>query len=252
MKTCYWLAYRAYMLLPIAVGAQTSEPHYEIPPAMPPSSCGLALAELSSTTGPSAYQRLAYQLKALQSAQNSVSALKAGITGLTKKESPALGMSALFTGTKQAHDALLCSASIIAKYTPVDETDSNTRTLLIVAYNQEAAAIADLEAHSKEQFLRSEADRTQAAQVKDAERMTAMNSLQSEAASTLAQMTSLSLLLSVDSSDLNAKDTKQTLIPCSQYPALPRQSTALSKQTKSAYTDSAAFFVTFLERRKCK
>ena len=83
-------------------------------------------------------------------------------------------MAALFIGTKQAHDALLCSASIIAKYAPVDETDNNTRTLLIVAYNLEAAAIADLEAHSKEQFLRSEADRTPTTQVKDAERMTAM------------------------------------------------------------------------------
>ncbi len=161
-------------------------------------------------------------------------------------------MSALFTGTQQAHDALLCSASIIAKYTPVDETDSNTRTLLIVAYNQEAAAIADIEAHSKEQFLRSEADQTPATQVKDAERMTAISSLQSEAVSTLAEVTSLSLLLSVDDSKPNAKDTKQTVIPCAQYPSLLKESTALAHQTKSAYTDSASFFVTFLAGRKCR
>ena len=240
------------LFLPLAVVAQAPKPRYYVAPITPPASCDFHLAELGRITGPPAYQRLAYQLRALQSAQGAVSALQAGMTGLQKEQTAALGMAALFTGTKQAHDALLCSASIIAKYAPVDETDSNTRTLLIVAYNQEAAAIADLEAHSKEQFLRSEADGTSATQVKDAERMTAMSSLQSEAASTLAEATSLWLLLSVDDGSSNAKDTKQSVIPCAEYPALLKESTALAKQTKSAYTDSASFFVTFLGGRKCK
>lgn len=241
-----------FLWLPVAIAAQNSEPRYDIPPAVPPPSCGLSLAELGSVTGPPGYQRLAYQLKALKTAQGAVSALQAGMTGLQKERTPALGMSALFTGTEQAREALLCSASIIAQYEPVDQTDSNARTLLIVAYNQEAAAIADLEAHSKEQFLRSEGDSTLATQVKDAERMTAIGSLQREAASTLAEVTSLSLLLSVDDSNPNAKDTKQTVIPCAKYPSLLKESTLLAQQTKSAYTDSASFFVTFLAGRKCK
>lgn len=249
VQSIYWLI---SLLLPVTVFAQTPEPRYDVPPAVPPLSCSFRLAELASVTGPIAYQRLAYQLKALQSAQSAISALQAGMAGLAKEEGPALWMSAVFTGTKTAHDALLCSASIIAKYTPVDETDGNTKTLLIVAYNQGAAAVADLEAHSKEQFLRSEQDRTQATLVKDAERITAMTALQSEAASTLAEMTSFSLLLSVDTSNPNAKDTKQTLIPCTQYPELLKQSTVLSQQTKSAYTDSASFFVAFLGGHRCK
>jgi len=211
----------------------------------------LSLAELGNVNGPSGYRRLAYQLKALRTAQGAVSALQAGRTDFLKERSASLGMSALFTSTEQARDALLCSASIIAKYTPVDETDSNARTLLIVAYNQEAAAIAHLEAHTKEQFLRGNADQTPATQVKDAERMTAIGSLQNEAASTLAEVTSLSLLLSVDDSKPNAKDTKQTVIPCAQYPSLLKESAALAHQTKSAYTDSASLFVTFLTGRKC-
>lgn len=109
------------MLLPLAAIAQTPDPHYDIPPAVPPPSCALPIARLDSTTGPPAYQRLAYQIKALQSAQEGVSALEAGTAALKKEQSPALGMSALFTSTKQAHDALLCAASIIAKYTPILE-----------------------------------------------------------------------------------------------------------------------------------
>ena len=249
IRTCCWLLASSLSRFVIA---QTLVPRYDIPPAVPPPSCGFRLAKLGEITGPPAYQRLVFQLRALQAAQGAVSALQAGMEGLHKEQTPALGMAALFTGTKQAHDSLLCSASIIAKYAPLDETDSNTRTLLIVAYNQEAAAIADLEAHSKEQFLRSETERTPATQVKDAERMTAMSSLQSEAASTLAEATSLWLLLSVDDSNPSAKDTKQTVIPCSDYPALLKESTALAHQTKSAYTDSASFFVTFLGGRKCK
>jgi hypothetical protein len=240
------------LLLPLGVATQTPEVRYDIPPAVPPSSCGLSLATLSSITGPPAYRRLAYQLRALESAEEAVTALQAGMKGLTKEQSPALGMSDLFTGTKQAHEALLCSASIVSKYVPVDDTDNTSRTLLIVAYNQEAAAIADLEAHSKEQFLRSEAEKTQAMQVKDAERMTAINLLQSEAASSLAEITTLSLLQAVDDSNPAATNTRQTLIPCSQYPNLLKESTALAQQTKSAYTTPASLFVKFLGGHRCK
>jgi len=240
------------LLLPLTVFAQNSEPCYDIPPAVPPSSCGLTLAGLSQIPGPVAYQRLAFQLKALQTAQEAVSALQAARAGLMKERNPELGMSALFSGTEHAHNDLVCAASIIAKYTPVDEADSNTRTLLIVAYNQEAAAVADLEVHTKERFLRSESENTQATQVKDAERMTAISSLQDEAASTLAEAASLSLLLSVDDSNPNAKDTKQTLIPCRLYPSLLKESITLARQTKSAYTTSASLFVTFLSGHRCK
>ena len=249
IRLCCWLILSS---LPISIAAQATEPRYDVLPAVPPPSCGFRLAALGRITGPPAYQRLAYQLEALQSAQEGVSAPQTAMAGLQKEQTPAFGMAALFTGTKQAHNALLCTASIIANYAPVDETDSNARTLLIVAYNQEAAAIADLEAHSKEQFLRSEADSTPATQVKDAERMTAMSSLQSEAASTLAEATTLWLLLSVENNNPNAKDTKQTVIPCAAFPALLKESTALAQQTKSAYTDSASFFVQFLRGHKCK
>jgi hypothetical protein len=247
---------RLYALAPMLLSAfamgQPPNPHYELPPAAPPPSCAFAIASVDSLTGPVVAKRLAIQLKALQSAQNGVSALAAGMKGLDSEASPALAMSSLFTGTKQAHDALLCSAFLIAKYKSIDKNDENARTLLIVAYNQEAAAIADLEAHSKEQFLRADKERTQAVLVKDAERMTAMTSLQQEAATTLAEMTSFSLLMSVDMTDPDAKDTKLTLIPCDQYEDLKAKSIALSHETKSAYTDTAGFFVTFLDGHTCK
>jgi hypothetical protein len=249
MKRLYALA---RMLLPIFATAQAQNPHYELPPAVPPPSCAFALASVETLAGPTAFKRLAIQLKALQSAQNSVSALAAGMKGLNTEASPALAMASLFTGTKQAHDALLCSASLIAKYKSIDENDENARTLLIVAYNQEAAAIADLEAHSKEQFLRAGKERTPAVLEEDAERITAMTSLQQEAATTLAEMTTFSLLMSVDMTNPDAKNTKLTLIPCEQYKDLKAKSTALSHETKSAYTDTAAFYVTSFDGHTCK
>lgn len=249
MRSCL---YSLLLFLPLTFNAQNSQPRFDLPPEVAPASCGMRLAVLGNVTGPPGYLRLAYQLKALQTAQESRSALQDAMAGLQKGRTPALAMSALFTGTKQAHDDLLCSVSIIAKYAPVDENDSNARTLLIVAYNQEAAAIADLEAHTKEQFLRTDTEMTPATQVKDAERMTAISSLQSEAASTLAQMTSFWLLLSVDVSNPHAKDTKQTVIPCALYPSLLKESTELANQPQSAYTDVASFFVKFLGGHRCK
>lgn len=250
MNALYALA--PLLLLPTLSLAQIPSSNYEVPPAIAPASCALALASLESLAGSIPYKRLAIQLKALQSAQSGVSALAAGMAGLKTDTSPALAMSSLFTGTKQAHDALLCSASLIARYKPADENDDNARTLLIVAYNQEAAAISDLEAHTKEQFLRSEKDRTNATMVKDAERITSITSLQQEAASTLAQMTTFSLLMSVDTSDPTAKDTKQTVLSCEQFREIRATSTALTHETKSAYTVAASFFVTFLDGHKCK
>ena len=82
--------------------------------------------------------------------------------------------------------------------------------------------------------------------------MTAIGSLQNEATSSLVELTTLSLLLSVDDSNPNAKNTRQTVIPCAKYPSLLKDSKVLARQTKSAYTDSASIFVMFLEGRKCK
>ncbi len=60
-RTFCWLLFSS---LHLVAAAQTLDPHYDVPPAVPPPSCGLTLAGLGSITGPPAYQRLAYQLKA--------------------------------------------------------------------------------------------------------------------------------------------------------------------------------------------
>lgn len=243
----------ATLLSPIFALAQGLSPRYDLPPALVPASCTFALASVATLAGPPAYKRLAIELKALESAQEGVAALAQGRDDLLKNlSSPSIGMASLFTHTEQAHDALLCSASLIAKYQPVDSDDENAKTLLIVAYNQEAAAISDLEAHTKERFLRTEKDQSPATNVHDAERMTAISRLQNEAASTLSEVTAFSLLLSVEDDNSKAKDTKQTLLPCVQFNDLKTRSATLARQTKSAYTDVASLFITFLNGHKCK
>ena len=231
--------------------AQSTAPHYEVPPAVAPSSCGIALVSEATIVGDIPYKRLAIQLEALRSAQNAVSAMEKGMTEFKTGPTPSLAMSSLFTGTKQAHDALLCSAYLIATYKPVDKDDATSKSALIIAYNQEAAAISDLEVHIKKKFLRSEKDQTQATVLKDAEQMTAITSLQQEAAETLLETTTYALMMSVDLSDPNAKETKQTVLSCEEFNALKAKSTAFSQETKSAYTDAASLISAFLDGHQC-
>lgn len=241
----------ALVLLPVFTAAQVVGPRYGLPPIVPPPSCAFALGSVNTLQGPVAYRRLAIQLEALQSAQDGVAALNLGLAHSKKEDTPALAMSDLFTGTEKAHDALICSASLIAMSKPTNEDDGFARTQLIVAYNQEAAAIADLEAHAKEQFLRTGENPSQATVEKDAEQISMMTRLQEGAASTLARMTVFSLMLAVDTSDLKAKDTRQTVLPCDTYQHLRVQSTRLANQTKSAYTVPASLIARFLSSHRC-
>lgn len=240
------------LLFPIFSSAQKDNRRYDVPPSTPPSSCGLSLISVQSSGGTPAYRRLAFQLQALQSAQEAVVALKQGMESLKDPSAPpTLAISGLLTGLHEAQDDLLCSASIIAAYKPTDRDDRTLKSLLIVAYNQERAALSDLQAHFKEQLLRSEKASTQAVLVKDAERLTTMKALQQEAADTIFQVTPFSLMLSVDLSKPDAKNTALTVLPCEEFDKLKNESADLSHSTKSAYTDAASLFVMFFESHKC-
>ncbi|WP_433965158.1 hypothetical protein [Tunturiibacter gelidiferens] len=191
-------------------------------------------------------------MRALGTAQEAVTALVTGMEGLKSEAAPSVAMSSAFTGTQEARNKLHCAAYLISRYKAVDKDDETVKSLLIVAYNQEAAVVSDLERHIKEQFLRSDSQSTQAAAVKDAERITAMNALQHEAALNIAEATTFSLMLSVDRSDPAAKNTAQTVLACDQYADLKKSSAALAGDTKSAYTNAASLFVSFLDGHKCR
>lgn len=239
-------------LLPLLSFAQSPKPRYDLPPRNPPISCGLSLANTEMIKGSLPYVRLRFELAALSSAQEGTAGLKDGIDALNTEAAPTVAISSVFTGIDQSYDALRCSASIIGKYHPVDSDDETIRTLLIVAFNQEAAATTDLRAHIKEQLLRQAKDNTPAIQVKDAERITAMNALQREAAETILQAVSLSLMESVDLSDPSAKDTVQTVLTCDEFDDLKSRSLPPLPDHKTAYTDAVSLFVSFLEGHKCK
>jgi hypothetical protein len=202
--------------------------------------------------GSPAYVRLRYLLAALNSGQDAVIEMAAGLDSFKSATNLTSGLSSLLTGTHQAHDSLLCAVSIADRYKPTDKDDDNARYITIVAFNQEAKVISEMEARIKEQVVRPVKDQTAAVQLKDAEQMTAMTSLQQEAADSLLQVTSLSLMETVDVSDPSAKNTSQTLLSCTEFEDIRKRSTELSHGAKSAYSDAASLFVSFVDGHKCK
>ena len=240
------------LILPMMTFSQSPTPQRAMPAVPAPASCSIPLMSAAPIVGGIPYKRLAIQLEALRSAQNAVSAMEESLEDFKAQSSLSLAMSALFTGTKKAHDDLLCSAAIIAHYKPADKDDANARALQIDAYNQEAAAISELEAHSKKKFLLSAKEQTPEAILKDAEEMTAIQGRQQGAAETLIQTTTYALMVTVDLSHPDTKDTTQTVLSCDEFEALKVQSTAFAKESKSAYTDVASLITSFLEGHRCK
>jgi len=113
-------------------------------------------------------------------------------------------------------------------------------------------AVSELEAHSKKRFLLSAKEQTPEAILKDAEEMTAIQGRQQRAAETLIQTTTYALIVTVDLSHPDTKDTAQTVLGREEFEALKVQSTASAKESNSAYTDVASLITSFLEGHRCK
>jgi hypothetical protein len=56
----------------------------------------------------------------------------------------------------------------------------------------------------------------------------------------------------VDVSDPTAKDTSQRLLSCTEFEDIRKRSTELAHSTKSAYSDTASLFISFVDGHKCK
>jgi hypothetical protein len=247
LRLCWMISLYGFTLT-----ASAQRPRLDVAPKTPPSSCGIALMTIATVAGSPAYVRLRFQIDALSSAQEGVTTMAAAQEEFKREtNSPAVSMSSLFTGFGEAYDNLLCAASITDRYKPTDPDDKTAKALLIVAFNQEAEALADLQTHVKEQLVRPAQENTTATQLKDAERITAMNRLQKEAVETLSQVAVFSLMEAVDLSDPTAKDTAKTLLSCTEFDDLRKRSTEISHSAKSGYSDTAGLFVTFFKSHQC-
>lgn len=222
------------------------------PPAEAPPSCGINLASVSSVSGSMSYIRLRYEIEALNAAQESVDGLKMALKDFDSASSPTIALSSLITGVNQAHDSLLCASYLMGKYRPVDSDDKMIRAILISAFNREAAAVTGLMAHTKEKFLRPANRQSTAVEFHDAERISAINARQNEAATDILQTTTFSLLRAIDNSDPNAKTTEYLALSCDERTDLLAKNASLAQAEKSAYSTPATFIQKVLSEHKCR
>jgi hypothetical protein len=222
------------------------------PPAEAPPSCGINLASVSSVSGSVSYVRLRYEIEALNAAQESVDGLKMALKDFGSASNPTIALSSLITGVNQAHDSLLCASYLMGQYRPVDKDDKMIRAILISAFDREAATVTDLMAHTKEQFLRPANRQSNAVEFHDAERISAMNAQQNEAATDLLQTTTFSLLRAIDNSDPNAKSTEYLALSCDERMDLLAKNASLAQAEKSAYSTPGTFIQKVLSEHQCK
>lgn len=232
------------------VSAQS--PDSDSSPKESPFSCGITLASSDSIVGTSAYVRLKFQLQALVKAQHGAHAMLLAAQDQKSASTPAIALSALLSGGRKAHEDLICAAYVVDHYQPMDENDKTSKQLLVIAYIQEAEAVSKLLAHIREQFLRGTVDQPASVQLRDAERIAEMNAEQQEAAETLIQTSTMSLMLAIDFTNKAATNTAQTTLLCREYVDLQESAATVTKGDKNAYADAAGLFVTFLKSHKCK
>ncbi len=218
-----------------------------------PESCALPLVQMHDVTGSPVYLRLRYVIQALSVAQDSVVDMAAYMKEFDSASTPALALSSLLTGAAQGKDDLHCAAFVIKQYPSNSADDKTIKAILESSFNREADAINDLALRIKEQFRRSAAvSQSGNTQVRDAERMAAMNASQNKAATNILEATSFVLAKSVDLSDLNAKTTPYLAVTCAEYLDLITNNSPVSKAQKSAYQDSAALIQAVLDGHKCR
>jgi hypothetical protein len=201
-----------------------------------PAGCVANVISLATISGSPSYVRLRYEIEALGSAQQGVASMLQGLKEFKTATTPTTALSALITGTNDANNALHCSASIMGKYKPTDDHDRVMQELMVQAFNQEATAILWLQDDTKETILRAVGqDHTTPDIGKNAEARSAMEAKQNEAAESLMMAVTESLMLSVDLSNMKAKNTVKTMLSCGEFKDLRKQSAAVMSGGTSTY-----------------
>lgn len=218
-----------------------------IPP--PSASCTLSVVSLKQINGSLAYRRLKYQIESLTLGQEAVDSLGKAYEEIQKANNITSLLSSMLPATDEAKDDYNCAA-YIAQISPTDADNKAYMRILANAYKAEASVIDDMVAHTKEQMLRNNPP-TKAQQVHDAERSATRTKRQNEAATTILEMTTYTLLLSVDLSDKNAKTTEYLAMTCTEKADLESAIEKFAAKPESAFTTPATFIKKVLTEHKC-
>jgi hypothetical protein len=219
--------------------------------AVPPG-CVASVISLATISGSPSYVRLRFEVEALGSAQQGVASMGDALKEFNAATTPTTALSALITGTNDAVNALHCSAFIMGKYKPTDADDRVIAGLMKQGFDQEAEALVWLQGDTKRSILRAVGeDHTKRDIGKSAEARSAMEAKQNDAAESLMMAVIESLLLSVDLSNMQAKNTVKTVLSCDEFQDLRKESTAIQGEEKSAYRNSASLVVDFLNGHEC-
>jgi hypothetical protein len=238
-----WFFVLMFSSLAHAQGRAPTDPIY--------ASCMLTIGSLSSVSGSPSYLRLRWEIEALAFAQESVTTMEHGLEEFKAADTPSLALSSIITSHNEGRDYLWCAAAVMDRYKPTADDDRLIKRLLVQGYNQEAQVAIDVLADMKKQYLGT-GQQTKAATLKHAEHLSAIHALQMEAGESLVEMTTMSLMLAVDLSDVKAKNTAKTLMSCEEFKDLRTRSDALMKREDSIYRQNASLFLKFIDGHECK
>jgi hypothetical protein len=234
---------------------QSNAPHraarkLSSPIVAPPSSCGLPIASLGQINGSLAYRRLKYEVEALKLGQEAVESLEHANEDIQKATDITSLLSSMLPATDEAKDLYACAAYVV-QIAPSEAENKVFIAILADAYKAESSVVNDLTGHTKEKMLRND-QATKAQQVHDGERSAARTKKQNETATNILEVTTYTLLLSVDLTDKNAKTTEYLTMTCAEKSDLEDAVEELAGKPKSAFTVPATFIKKVLTEHKCR
>lgn len=238
--------------LPAISQKGTGQTAKRLPSPVPPSSssCRLTIGALRQVTGSLVYRRLKYEVAALKLGQESVETLNRSNEDIQKAENITNLLSSMIQSTDDGKDGYDCAAYIV-RIAPTNADDKAFMAGLAKAYEAESWVLSDLVAYTKESLLRP-GQATNAQQIRDAERSAARTKKQNEAATTILEMTTYTLLTSIDLSDKNAKTTEYLAMTCAEKSDLEEAIEELAGKPESAFTVPATFIKKVLTEHKCR
>lgn len=225
------------------------------PPASPPDGCStVQIGQIDMITGSEAYLFLIREVAAIKLGHTASQQILASFT------EPGNAHPTLFqevvrmtTGLTDAKNTYLCASYILGRGQKGDEEHQTTRRMLITVYNR--MALQTRQFREKLKAMAGDDDETsKSSQLKLAEVMSSLEQDRKAVGSDLVDATTLSIMLTVYSGDLNAPKADTLRISCIERQSLLADLESLTKATKvDEFTKTAGLLEDFLKMPyKCK
>jgi len=174
------------------------------------------VGSLSAIEGSDSYVAMRFELASLSKAEEGAKAVDHATDAMKTSNDLTEVLTNLLSGTQDGQDHLLCAAYIMGKL-PVRNKDYQTAAkILISTYNRRVDQLQKILDRTKRQLVSASSSQSPAAKLRFAEEEASLDKEQRQVTQDSLDAVVFSIMVSVDTSDLNSKTTEYMKFSCAE------------------------------------